>query len=88
MRRWRLPLAEAEGAGTVLSASAPVALLPLMIQPSMAVAGYLLALLEAGSASQDGTAVDYPGQLRRAAPAPRPRRPPPHATATATATAT
>ena len=41
--------------------------LPLLIQPSMAVAGYLLALLEAGSASQSGTAVDYPGQIRRAA---------------------
>ena len=41
--------------------------LPLLIQPSMAVAGYLLALLEAGSASQSGTAVDYPGQVRRAA---------------------
>lgn len=41
--------------------------LPLLIQPSMAVAGYLLALLEARSASQSGTAVDYPGQVRRAA---------------------
>lgn len=41
--------------------------LPLLIQPSMAVAGYLLALLEAGSANQSGTAGDYPGQVRRAA---------------------
>ncbi|MGH3421094.1 MAG: hypothetical protein ACRDOD_16095 [Streptosporangiaceae bacterium] len=41
--------------------------LPQLIQPSMAVAGFLLALLEAGSASQSGTADDYPGQVRRAA---------------------
>jgi hypothetical protein len=33
----------------------------------MAVVGYLLALLEAGSASQAGAAGDYPGQVRRAA---------------------
>jgi len=40
--------------------------LPLLIQPSMAVAGYLLALLEAGSASQAGTAGDLsrPGPPR------------------------
>lgn len=41
--------------------------LPLLIQPSMAVADYLLALLEAGSAPRDGTADDYPGHVRRAA---------------------
>jgi hypothetical protein len=41
--------------------------LPLLIQPSMAVADYLLTLLEAGSASQSGTAGDYPCQVRRAA---------------------
>jgi hypothetical protein len=41
--------------------------LPLLIQPAMAVAGYLLALLETGSANQSGTASDYPGQVRRAA---------------------
>ena len=31
----------------------------------MAVTGYLLALLEAGSASHAGTAVDYPGCVGR-----------------------
>ena len=41
--------------------------LPLLIQPSMAVTGHLLALLDAGAAGQSRTASDYPGQVRRAA---------------------